>query len=286
MDRFYIVTNKGKDPDLSVTHAIMTHLSGRGKTCAYSLGNDRCDSNGSYYTNPEMIPEQTDCILVLGGDGTLIHTATDTIDRQIPLLGVNLGTLGYLAEIDRSRIYTAMDHLIRDEYTIERRMVLSGTVVRDGEVVQSSIAMNDIVLRKDDAYGTIVVKNYVNDSYLNSYRADGIIISSPTGSTGYSLSVGGPIISPEADLFLMTPLAAHVLNTRSIVLPCEDRISVIIGEGRDQEPERAAAFFDGRMKVPMTTGDRIAISRSKKDVLFAKIDNHSFLDTLSRKMNN
>lgn len=285
MERFYLITNTIKDPDLSVTHSVMNYLMSRGKTCTYCLETKRNAHDPFRYTNPDNIPEGTDCILVLGGDGTLILSATDTIDRQIPLLGINLGTLGYLAEIDRTSIYTAMDHLIRDEYTLERRMLLTGTIVHEGVPVASDIALNEVVVRKDDAYGTITIKNFVNEAYLNSYKADGIIISTPTGSTGYSLSVGGPIISPEANLFLMTPLAAHTLNTRSIVLPCEgNTISVIIGAGRDNVPEKAAAYFDGNKKVPMTTGDRIDICRSKKDTLFVKFDNHSFLETLSRKM--
>lgn len=286
MNRFYLITNTIKDPDLSVTHSIMNYLMSKGMTCTYCLENTRKVHDSFRYTNPENIPEGTDCIIVLGGDGTLILSATDTIERQIPLLGVNLGTLGYLAEIDRTSIYTAMDHLIRDEYTIERRMVLRGTVSRGGVPCAADIALNDVVIRKDEAYGTITIKNFVNDAYLNSYKADGIIISTPTGSTGYSMSVGGPIISPEANLFLMTPLAAHALNTRSIVLSCEDKISVIVGPGRDGQPEKAAAYFDGNQKVSMTTGDRIDIRRADRDALFVKIDNHSFLETLSRKMSN
>ena len=179
-----------------------------------------------------------------------------------------------------------MDHLIRDEYLIEERMLLRGTVSRSGMESDSDIALNDIVIRRDEAYGTIEVKNFVNGAYLNSYKSDGIIISTPTGSTGYSMSVGGPIIAPGANLFLMTPLAAHVLNTRSIVLPCEDTISVIVGPGRDGQQEQAAAYFDGNKKVAMTTGDRIDIRRADKTALFVKLDNHSFLETLSRKMSN
>jgi NAD+ kinase len=286
MHRFYLITNTIKDPDLAVTHSIMNYLMSKGQTCTYCLENKRNMHDPFRYTNPDNIPEGTDCILVLGGDGTLILSATDTIDRQIPLLGINLGTLGYLAEIDRTSIYTAMDHLIRDEYTIEERMLLRGTVSRAGVASDSDIALNDIVIRKDEAYGTIEVKNFVNGAYLNSYKTDGIIISTPTGSTGYSMSVGGPIIAPGANLFLMTPLAAHVLNTRSIVLPCEDTISVIVGPGRDGQQEKAAAYFDGNKKVAMTTGDRIDIRRADKTALFVKLDNHSFLETLSRKMSN
>ncbi|MBR2188572.1 MAG: NAD(+)/NADH kinase [Eubacterium sp.] len=285
MNHFYVITNTIKDPELSVTHSIMEYLQSHGRECTLCAEGARPATNHYRYTNPDSIPADTECIIVLGGDGTLILSATDTIDRQIPLLGVNLGTLGYLAEIDRSSIFDAMDHLMKDEYQIERRMLLHGSVFRGGKQIESDIALNDVVIRKDETQGMITVKNYVNGAYLNSYKADGIIISTPTGSTGYSLSVGGPIISPRAEMFLMTPLAAHALNTRSIVLPCDESISVVIGPGRDNTTEHAAAYFDGDTKMSMLTGDRIEIRRADKDALFVKINDDSFLETLSRKMN-
>ena len=286
MNTFYIITNSIKDPDLAVTNSIVEYLKAHGRSCTYCAEGVRPSTCQYRYTNPDSIPSDTDCIIVLGGDGTLILSATDTIERQIPLLGINLGTLGYLAEIDRSSVFDALDHLMRDECQIEHRMLLDGTIYRDDKVIQSDIALNDVVIRKDETQGMIMVKNYVNDAYLNSYKADGIIISTPTGSTGYSLSVGGPIISPRAEMFLMTPLAAHELNSRSIVLPCDETISVVIGPGRDNTTEHAAAYFDGDTKVSMLTGDRIEIRRAEKDALLVKINDDSFLETLSRKMNN
>lgn len=127
---------------------------------------------------------------------------------------------------------------------------------------------------------------YVNDTYLNTYKADGIIISTPTGSTGYSLSAGGPIISPSASMILMTPLAPHTLNTRSIVFASQDVISVELGEGRDGGIEQGVASFDGAARVPMVTGDRIVISKAKKDTKIIKINNISFLEVLREKMSN
>lgn len=284
MNQFYIITNTIKDPELVVTNTIVEYLRQNGRNCTYCAEGGRTPSPKHRYTNPDSIPEGTECIIVLGGDGTLILSATDTIDRQIPLLGINLGTLGYLAEIDRTSIIDALDHLIADDYKIEHRMVLSGTVFREDQEIISDVALNDIVIRKDETQGMITVKNYVNDAYLNSYKADGIIISTPTGSTGYSLSVGGPIISPRAEMILMTPLAAHALNTRSIVLPGDETISVVIGPGRDNTTEHAAAYYDGDTKISMLTGDRIEIRRADQEALFVKINDDSFLETLSRKM--
>ena len=208
------------------------------------------------------------------------------VDRQIPLFGINLGTLGYLAEIDRQSIYPALDHLMEGNYEIEQRMMLYGSVYRGEEKLDRDIALNDIEISRENGLRVIELNTYVNHARLNTYHADGIIIATPTGSTGYSLSAGGPIISPAAALFLMTPLAPHTLGSRSVVLPPENEITIEIGPGRDEKIEEAVAYFDGDTRVPMLTGDRIEISRSRKDTLIVKIHNSSFLETLSRKMSN
>lgn len=250
-----------------------------------TAGSDREEGN-YHYTDPGAIPKEIQCVIVLGGDGTLLQAARDIVGRQIPLLGINLGTLGYLAEIDRQNIFPALDRLMRDEYEIEGRMMLTGTVYRGDRILDQDIALNDIVIGGQENFTIIQFNNYVNGEYLNTYRADGIIIATPTGSTGYSLSAGGPLISPSAALFLMTPLAPHTLNTRSIVFPPEDTITVEIGRGRDGQLQQAAAYFDGDTRVPMETGDRIEIRRAELDTLILKIHHSSFLEILSRKMSN
>lgn len=206
------------------------------------------------------------------------------IDRQIPLLGINMGTLGYLAEIDRDSIGPAIDHLIRDEYEIERRMMLTGDMYRGNEIIASDIALNDIVIVRDGPMRMVRFKNYVNGEFLNTYTADGIIISTPTGSTGYSLSVGGPIVSPGASMIMMTPIAPHTLNTRSIIFSSEDEITVEIAQGKSKGDAKAIASFDGDTDLTMTTGDRIVIRRAKPDTQIIKISNLSFLEVLRQKM--
>ncbi|HIS27461.1 MAG TPA: NAD(+)/NADH kinase [Candidatus Pullilachnospira intestinigallinarum] len=286
MDKFTIIANSVKDRNFVVSHRIAEYLRNNRKECLM-LQDTGEEQNGSYhYTDPDRIPDDTQCIIVLGGDGTLLQAARDVVDKEIPLFGINMGTLGYLAEIDQHSIYPALDRLMGDRYTIERRMMLSGTVYKNDQVAVSDVALNDIVIGREGPLRVVRFNNYVNDTFLNSYKADGIIISTPTGSTGYSLSAGGPIISPEASMILMTPLAPHTLNTRSIVFSPEDRITVEIGEGRDQSQEHGMASFDGDTSVSMVTGDRIVITRSKKDTRIIKINNISFLETLREKMSN
>lgn len=286
MDKFTIITNRFKDPDHVVTNRIKKYLTDNGKGC---LVLDAAKENGNesfYHTDPEGIPDDTQCIIVLGGDGTLLQAARDVVNKDIPLFGINMGTLGYLAEIDQYSIYPALDRLMVDLYTIETRMMISGTILRDGKKIAHNVALNDIVISRDGALRVVRFNNYVNNTYLNTYKADGIIVSTPTGSTGYSLSAGGPIISPEASMILMTPLAAHALNCRSIVFSPEDEITVELGQGRDGTIEKGLATFDGAAQVPMITGDRITIRRSRRDTRIIKINNISFLETLRNKMSN
>ena len=283
MDKFYIITNSDKDKDFQITNEIVSYLKKNGKKCQVQQAERKLE--GAYhYTNPELIPEGTQCILVLGGDGTLLQAARDVVYRKIPMLGINLGTLGFLAEVNRQSIHAALDKLIADIYEVEERMMLSGTVYRNGEAIGEDIALNDIVISREGSLRVVRFKNFVNDEYLNSYNADGIIISTPTGSTGYSLSVGGPIVSPSGEMTIMTPIAPHTLNTRSIVFPAEDVITVEMGEGRHNDCEKGLASFDGDSEIPMITGDRIVIRKAEVKTRILKLNHLSFVEVLRQKM--
>ena len=286
MDKFYIITNRDKDQNLRFTEEIVQYLKEHGKKCQVQQAERRVE--GEYhYTDPALIPEDTQCILVLGGDGTLLQAARDVVHREIPMLGINLGTLGFLAEIDKTSIYTALDKLFADDYEIEERMMLTGTVWRGDKITGQDVALNDIVIsRVGPPLRVIGFNNYVNDGYLNSYNADGIIIATPTGSTGYSLSCGGPIISPNAAMTVITPIAPHTLNTRSIIFPEDDVITVELGEGRRQIQENGLASFDGDVEVPMSTGDRIVIKKASVSVKILKLNHLSFVEVLRQKMSN
>lgn len=283
MDKFYVITNSIKDHGLQITDKIAAYLRKHGKQCQVQPAGDKAD--GPYhYTNPDLIPEGTECIIVLGGDGTLLQAARDVVHREIPLLGINLGNLGFLAEVDMHSLYPALDQLMTDDYEVEERMMLTGTVMRGEQVIGQDIALNDIVICREGPLRVVRFKNYVNYEYLNAYNADGIIISTPTGSTGYSLSCGGPIVSPNAAMTLMTPIAPHTLNTRSIIFPAEDVITVELGEGRRQNEERGLASFDGDTVIPMVTGDRIVIKKAVVSTKILKLNHLSFLEVLRQKM--
>ena len=283
MDKFYIITNCAKDQDLQFTNQIVSYLKEHGRECPVQQA-ERKKEGAYHYTDPDLIPEGTECLLVLGGDGTLLQASRDVVYREIPMLGINLGTLGFLAEVDKHSVYSALDQIMEDDYEIEERMMLTGTVYRGDKVIGRDVALNDIVICREGALRVVRFKNYVNDVYLNSYNADGIIISTPTGSTGYSLSCGGPIVSPNGAMTLMTPIAPHTLNTRSIIFPAEDVITVELGEGRHEDMENGLASFDGDTVIPMVTGDRIVIQKASVSSRILKLNHVSFVEVLRQKM--
>lgn len=269
MNRFYIITNPDKDPDGWHTREIRTYLERRNMYCAVW---------------PEPLPENTQCLLVLGGDGTLIHAARDYVDKDIPLLGINLGTLGFLTSVEKDEIYAGLDCLIAGQYTVERRMLLSGRVLYHGTYIQSDLALNDIIVTRSGFSRLVETKLAVNDQIVDVYAGDGVIISTPTGSTGYNLSAGGPVVFPETELMVITPICPHSLSARSIVVSASDRIRVEIGRRRKSQQEEALVTYDGQTVVELESGDSIDICRSQAYVRLIKIGQKSFYEILRNKI--
>lgn len=283
MERFYVITNSLKDPSLQVAKQIQSYLRSQGKECLIQEPLSGEEIRSYKYTDPSRVPDEVDCVLVLGGDGTVLQASRDLVDRKIPLFGINMGTLGYLAETDRDGMEEALDKLVMDEYVLEERMLLEGAAYHLNKKLLSDVALNDIVIARSGRIRVMNFHIYVNDRLLYSYSADGIIVSTPTGSTGYSLSVGGPIVEPSASLIMITPIAAHTLTSRSVILSENARIRVEIGQ-RNSVQEEAEATFDGDTTVKLNTNDYIEICKSGRTVRFVKTDQISFLEILRRKM--
>lgn len=284
MDKFYIITNSIKDPQLETTLFVKEYLESRGKSCMIQE-NDRKGSKSSYkYTDASLIPRDVDCVLVMGGDGTLLQASRDLLEMEVPLLGINMGTLGYLAEVDQANIKPALDKLLDGDYKIVSRMMLEGEAYHQGKMILKDSALNDIVIGRNGRLRVIDFSIYVNGEFLNSYSADGIVIATPTGSTGYSLSVGGPIVSPEASLILLSPIAAHTLNSRSIILPDDAEITIEILPRHSGMDDGAEANFDGDTSIRLACGDRVVIRKAVKRTKLIKINEISFLEVLRKKM--
>jgi NAD+ kinase len=282
MEHFFIITNLSKDKDLVETKYIKKLLEDKGKTCELAeyhdeARNDTGLDNRAYKTH---VPDDVDCCIVLGGDGTMLQAARNVVDRDIPILGVNLGTLGYLAEVEKNSVDGAIEKIIDGNYEIEDRMMLYGKI--NGQ--ESDYALNDIVIARGSSIQVINLNIYVNGMFLNSYHADGVIISTPTGSTGYNMSAGGPIVEPSAQMILMTPICPHTINARSIILSQNDNVVVEIGQGRGGSELAVEATFDGSNCHILKTGDRIEIKKSSKSTKILKLNKVSFLEALHSKL--
>ncbi len=281
MKRFAIIVNALKDRNLEETKRLCSYIKTRGGSCLYIISVD--DKEGTQKVQAEDVPKDTECILVLGGDGTLIRAARDTVECGVPLIGVNMGTLGYLCELEETSVYEAVDALMQDSYMIEERMMLSGHLPgHPGEPARR--ALNDIVIHRTGALSLVSLSVYVNGLYLNTFKGDGIILSTPTGSTGYNLSAGGPIVDPKAELLLLTPINSHTLSPRSIVIDAQDEIVVELVSRRVQQDETAEVSFDGDHGWLLKAGESIKIQKAGERTKILKFSKISFLEILRKKM--
>lgn len=284
MENFYIITNESKDPDFKITYRIRDYLIKCGKACSIQKQGQKKTDKG--YTDALLLDDNVDCVLVLGGDGTLLQAAVDLADRTIPFLGINLGTLGFLAEVNKDDIENALSKLLANEYEIEKRMMLVGYTYSPPEETprDNTRALNDIVITRKGSLQIITFTISVNGQFLHRYSADGMIVATPTGSTGYNLSAGGPVVDPKAQLLLITPICPHSMQHNSIVLSPEDEVTITIETGHDGVLQEVEAIFDGSHRVTLCTGDRIVINRSEKTTGIVKLNKVSFLESLHNKM--
>ena len=283
MNRFFIITNMKKDPDRRFTNMLKGFLELNGRKCIEILPEEY---KGKKRLSIDMNPK-TDCLLVIGGDGSVLRAAHLVLGTGVPILGINLGTLGYLAEVEKNNWQEMIGLLLKGNYEIEPRMMLEGRMVeRNGVTVNEDRilhGLNEAVVRSS-ALRVINFNVYVDGHLLNNLDADGIIISTATGSTAYNMSAGGPLVEPKAQLLLLTPICAHTLNTRSVVLSAEDSIVIEMAKNTRNEKILAEAAFDGGSSFSLGYGDRIEIKRSDEVTNLVKLSTRSFLSTLHKKM--
>ena len=222
--------------------------------------------------------EHPDFVLTMGGDGTILHAVTMVRDTGIPILGINLGRLGFLASVEKKIIRRAIQYLFKKEYTIVSRSLL-GLSSNIPVFEDFPFALNDFTLNKRDTSSMITIHMFIDNVLLNSYWADGIIISTPTGSTGYSLSCGGPIIFPDSKTLIITPVAPHNLNVRPIVIPDFHKISLKV-EGRT---DSFMSTLDSRYET-ISKDHRIEITKGHFRINFVQLKGHSFMKTISEKL--
>jgi NAD+ kinase len=226
------------------------------------------------------LPGKVDLVVVLGGDGTILSVGSTSAKAGVPLIGINMGSLGFLAETPFEDMFPALEGVLDGNYNLSERLLLSGELVRDGKVIKKFEALNDIVLDNTLLARMIESEVYLDDELVIRFRADGVIVSSPTGSTAYSLSAGGPILNPEIDVFVITPICPHTLTYRPLVVNGNSDIEIVTCA----EESRSNLTIDGQRGVELRTNDKIRITKSDYRLKLIRSSTKSFFQILSDKL--
>lgn len=256
MKKIGIICKQGRPEPQEILKELLPWL--RQKGFETFVDKDTANSlNISGYTRDE-ISLLVDAVVVLGGDGTMLSVSRLVATKGIPILGINLGSMGFITEINRDEIYRAVDRMLSSGCAIEERLMLKACVYRDGEKTAEYTVLNDVVINKGALARIIDLETFINNVYVTTFKADGLIIATPTGSTAYSLSAGGPIIYPTLDSIVLTPICSHTLTNRPILLPDDSRIEVILRA----MSEDVSLTLDGQIGFALRIDDVIEISKS------------------------
>ncbi|MBP8625363.1 MAG: NAD(+)/NADH kinase [Syntrophorhabdales bacterium] len=228
----------------------------------------------------EHVGEGADLIIVLGGDGTMLAVARQLKGRDVPILGVNLGGLGFLTEISVEEMPIMLEKIVSGQYKLSTRMMLDVCVIREGNRVFEFSVLNDAVITKDALARIIDIEVYVNSVYLTTYKADGLIFSTPTGSTGYSLSAGGPILYPTLRNMIVTPICPHMLTNRPLILPEDVSMMAVLRS----ENERVVLTIDGQIGFPLEYRDEVVVKKSPDTVRLIKSSFRGYFEILREKL--
>ncbi|HEX9062241.1 MAG TPA: NAD(+)/NADH kinase [Clostridia bacterium] len=280
MKNIGIIANQDRDIDLQNTIHLVETISKFGAQPLVSASISEKTGAKSGGSEEEVI-EASDVVMVLGGDGTFLKTARIAYPKKKPLLGVNLGNLGFLTEVDKKETSSAVESLVTENYQIEERMMLDSSVIRDGNTIAYDVALNDIVIARGALSRILHVKAYVNDTVIDMFPGDGLIVSSPTGSTAYSLSAGGPIVEPDTELIIVTPICPHILYSRAFVTT-GDR--VIRAEIEEVVCYDAMVTVDGQTGYTIQGGDIIEVKRSSHKVRMVNLGRRDFFNILRKKI--
>ena len=274
MKKIAVLTNITKDTSLKMAERVAAYLDGRAEV--YMADSSKLFNDyGVEYVPYEEIFNHVDIAIVIGGDGTLLRAATDCAMAKVPAVGINLGTVGFLTEVEVADLEDALDALLEGRYTTEKRTLLKA-VINDGEDVCH--VLNDIVVSKRDHEQLIHIDLYADGELVYHYKADGLIIATPTGSTGYSISAGGPVVDPSMDLVVATPICAHMLLARSAVLSADKELVIKLGRNN------AIISADGQKHRMFTSYDTVKITKSEYKFELIKIGKSSFYNTLINKL--
>jgi NAD+ kinase len=273
--RFAIISNNSKDPEGRYIEKVTGEIEKAGGSVSFS---------GSYGVDgilPANWHEGVDLILAMGGDGTFLNIAGKTSGLGIPILGINIGSMGFLAAIEVHDSLRAFKKIMNGEFSISQRMTVKAEVYRNSEYRAFTTALNDVVISRVHLSRIVTIETHIDDKYVDTFPGDGIIISTPTGSTGYSLSAGGPVIDHSLELMLITPICPHIMHARPFVTGADSKIRLIVKESDDY---RCTLTADGQKGIELMGGDEVHVTRGNEIVKMAYIGDGDLYDTLRNKI--
>ncbi len=278
MKNYLIVARSFSDLHEKYINLIRDYITAHGGMCILDL--DTCPDSSEAVVS---VDDNIECIITVGGDGTVVRVAQNVTNRKIPIVGLNCGHLGYLCDMTVDNVGHCLDQLLSDNYKIDERMMLEGNCSNDSG--NRYRALNDIVVASDAA-GLYVLNLTVkvNGIRLYSHNCDGLIVATPTGSTAYNLSANGPIVSPHADCIILTPINPHTLNSRSIILSSNDEVEVSIEARHEEDEPRANIIYDGTLRQVLNKGENLKIYRSKITSNMVMLENVNFLERIRARM--
>jgi len=233
------------------------------------------------YEEPSFVPRGVQFVVVLGGDGTLLGAARRVARYGVPILGVNLGGLGFLTEIPLKNLYPTVEFMLEGRLEVETRLMLETVVVRQDTETCRFLVLNDVVINKGALARIIDLDVFINDQFLTTFRADGLIVSTPTGSTAYNLSAGGPILYPTMSSFILTPICPFTLTNRPIILPESHVVSITLSKRAE---ERVSLTFDGQVGFDLFQGDKVLIQKAEQKLKLIKSPDQSYFEILREKL--
>lgn len=274
MENFIIISDAEKDIGHETAEEIKRYLASHGK-CARIVGSSAQIGKENW----------ADMAIVLGGDGYVIQAAKHFAGEGVPILGVNFGTLGFLTVVEKPRIHEALDDILEGNYQVEKRMALTGHLEKAASGEAIDLAINEFIIAKRDFGHMITAEVYVDDELLDTYVADGVLVSTPTGSTAYNLSAAGPVLAPGMEAMIITPICPHSLNKRSLVVSSDSRLRIEVGRTKENYKDEATIRGDGQMLWTVSTGDVIWIEKADATVDMVHLGDVSFFERMRSKLN-
>ncbi|GAB4482278.1 MAG: NAD(+)/NADH kinase [Thermodesulfovibrionales bacterium] len=273
-----IICKSKRSEPIDILRDLLPWLKERG--CEVLIDSEAAEQLGVAGTKRELIPEEAEAVLMLGGDGTMLAVSRLVAEKGIPILGINLGSLGFLTEVTKEEMYRAIEKMLAGGCAVEERLMLRAGVTREGREAASYTVLNDVVINKGALARIIDLETFVNGRYVTTFKADGLILSTPTGSTAYSLAAGGPILHPTADSIIMTPICPHTLTNRPIVLPADYHVEVILCS----VSEDVVLTLDGQIGFPLKRDDVVHVTRAAVTTRLLMPVERDYFDVLRKKL--